>query len=422
MVSGSWNSEVTLRELLPVYQQMFRACLARADSNAILSELEQLSVEIRPLEKLESDVAEQEGIPREDVDPIVVLSKARNKSLRDADYLPIVVKLLKLRHLRFQYSHAQMNLPVNLEVCPSPSGDPHRVDASRFCAVLIGIDEYASYPLQGSVPDVKLIEKYLTEDLGVPGDRIQLLLGSKEHLSPEDPIYPSRVHIVNALLSLITNSKIAHGDNIIVYYSGHGSYYSYNTQEDDEPEYIETLCPIDRDAPGKNGKPVHDISDLELNTILSLIARVKGHHITVILDCCHSGGVCLNIPKVGTRTSSSMAHATLQDMLAAGDKNLMGHTGYRPILANDWHPDMDSYVVLAACRDYQYAKAKKVIREDGTAGYIGIFTDSLVRVLQSGHYKKDTTFADLVRYFDKISHQTPVVAGKYKDMRLWYQT
>ncbi|KAK0207487.1 hypothetical protein IW262DRAFT_1443401 [Armillaria fumosa] len=266
------------------------------------------------------------------------------------------------------------------------------------------------------------MERYLTKDLGVPSNRIQLLLGSKEYLSLGDPMYPTRAHIVDVLLSLITLPEIAHGDNIIIYYSGHGSYYPYHMEEDDEQEYIETLCPIDRDTLGENGKPVPDISDRELNTVLSLIAQAKGHHITVILDYCHSGGVCRNMPEVGARTSPPMARATLQDMLAAGENTLMHHTGYRTILGNDWLPDVDSHVVLAACRDYQYAKAKKVRRADGTvAGYIGIFTDSLVRVLRSGHCKKETTYADLVHYFDKTSHQTPVIAGKYKDARLWYQ-
>ncbi len=265
------------------------------------------------------------------------------------------------------------------------------------------------------------MEKYLTDDLGMPSDRIQLLLGSNEHKSPEDPVNPSRAHIVGALLSLITNPEIAHGDNIIIYYSGHGSYYPHNTEEDDELEYIETLCPIDRDIPGEDGKPVPDISDREFNTILSLVARAKSHCITVMLDCCYSGGVCRDVPELGARTSPPMARATLEDMLVAGEKNLLHHTGYHSILVNDWHPDVDSHVVLAACRDYQYAKAKRVKMEDGTVGYIGIFTDSLVRVLQSGHCKKETTYTDLIRCLDKTSHQTPVVAGTHKDARLWYQ-
>ncbi|SJL17908.1 uncharacterized protein ARMOST_21476 [Armillaria ostoyae] len=412
---------MTLRELPPRYHDISRGYLTPADPDAILSELEQTSEEIRLLEKFELEIAEQLGISAEDIDSVIILLEVKNKVLHDVDYSLSLGKLRKLRSLRHLYSRTRRNLRVDLELCPSPLDAPHRVYASRFWAVLIGINEYASYPLRGCVPDARLMEKFLTKDLGVPSDRIQLLLGSKEHTSHKDPVYPSRARIVGALLSLITNPEIAYGDNIIIYYSGHGSYYPPHTEEDDEPEYIETLCPIDRDTLGENGKPVPDISDREFNTILSLISRAKGHCITVILDCCYSGGVFRNLPEPGARTSPPMARATLQDMLVAGERNLMRHTGYRSILGNDWHPDMDSHVVLAACRDYQYAKAKKAIREDGTAGYIGIFTDSLVRVLRSGYWKKETTYADLVRYLDKTSHQTPVVAGTRKDARLWYQ-
>ncbi|KAK0431440.1 peptidase C14, caspase domain-containing protein, partial [Armillaria borealis] len=157
--------------------------------------------------------------------------------------------------------------------------------ASRFWAVLIGINEYASYPLRGCVPDARLMEKYLTEDFGVPRDRIQLLVGSKEHTSLEDPMNPSHAHIVSALLSLITNPEITYGDNIIIYYSGHGSYYPPHMEEGGPTDYTETLCPIDRDTLDADGFPIPDISDRELNTILTLISRVKGHRITLILDC-----------------------------------------------------------------------------------------------------------------------------------------
>ncbi len=66
-----------------------------------------------------------------------------------------------------------------------------------------------------------------------------------------------------------------------------------------------------------------------------------------------------------------------QDMLLAGDKKLRGSPGYRSILSRDWYPDMDSHVILAACKDYQFAKAAMVKGEDGTEGYIGIFTHGL---------------------------------------------
>ncbi|KAK0472110.1 hypothetical protein IW261DRAFT_1571356 [Armillaria novae-zelandiae] len=125
--------------------------------------------------------------------------------------------------LRLQDSDTQDSLPAILEVHLSLPVSQCRVDGSRFDAVLIGIDEYASYPLQGCVSDVRSMEKYLVESLGVPRDRIQLFLGSREHMSPGDPMYPSRAHIIDTLLSIIHNPEIIYGDSIIIFYAGHGS-------------------------------------------------------------------------------------------------------------------------------------------------------------------------------------------------------
>ncbi|KAK0430391.1 hypothetical protein EV421DRAFT_1744129 [Armillaria borealis] len=82
---------------------------------------------------------------------------------------------------------------------------------------------------------------------------------------------------------------------------------------------------------------------------------------------------------------------------------------------------MGSHVVLAACKAYQFAKTTAVKGKDGEAGYIGIFTNSLVRILRSGNWKKETTYAELVHYCDETVHQTPVVAGNHKCARIWYQ-
>ncbi|KAK0437402.1 hypothetical protein EV421DRAFT_1975516, partial [Armillaria borealis] len=157
--------------------------------------------------------------------------------------------------------------------------------ASRFWAVIIGIDEYThAQRLQCCVSDAQLFEEYLTGDLGMPREHIQLLLGSKEHTSPDDPMYPSRTHITDMLFSLIDNPEIEERDNIIIYFSGHGSAYSCSSYHDvEKPDleteisfsgtgYIEALCPIDRDTCDTNDQPVPDISDRELNTILTLIS------------------------------------------------------------------------------------------------------------------------------------------------------
>ncbi|KAK0462334.1 caspase domain-containing protein [Desarmillaria tabescens] len=309
--------------------------------------------------------------------------------------------------------------PIELEMHSLPPSPSHLVDASQFFAIIIGIDAYGSYPLRGCVSDALLMEKYLTEDLGVPGNHIQLLLGSGEHTSPDDQMNPSRANIINALTSLAANDEVKFGDIIIIYFAGHGS--SYPPSEDGVTYgVIETLCPLDRDSLDAYGKPIPDISDREFNTILSRIAEAKGHRITVILDCCHHSGASRCLPEAGSRTLPPMLSVTLQDMLLAGENNLKYYPSYRSILAKDWYPDTESHVLLAACKDYQFAKEKKVNIDNGTR-YNGIFTDALARALRSSNWNKEMTYTDLVRYLGKTSQQTPVAAGKRRGARIWYQ-
>ncbi|KAK0432993.1 peptidase C14, caspase domain-containing protein, partial [Armillaria borealis] len=151
-------------------------------------------------------------------------------------------------------------------------------------AVVIGIDGYETSALRGCVSDAKMVVEYLTSNLHVPGNHIQLLLRISK---------PTCANIIKAILGLSTNTDIQHGDNILIYFAGHGTTYECA----DYPQYeketaaalgtIEALCPIDRRfKPTATGIP--DISDREINTILAEIAKKKGNHTTFILDCCHS--------------------------------------------------------------------------------------------------------------------------------------
>ncbi|PBL01547.1 hypothetical protein ARMGADRAFT_907113, partial [Armillaria gallica] len=163
---------------------------------------------------------------------------------------------------------------------------------SRFWAVLIGIDAYKSSPLHGCVSDASLMKKFLIDDLGMPKERIQCLLGSHNLIPDGDPLTPSRANIVNTLYSLIHNDEIQLGDNIIIYYAGHGSSYQCSKHSfmgrDCSRDLcpVEALCPIDRDTLDSHGHWVPDISDRELNALFTEISRVKGHKITFVADCC----------------------------------------------------------------------------------------------------------------------------------------
>ncbi len=258
------------------------------------------------------------------------------------------------------------------------------------------------------------MEKYLTTYLRVPRDRIQLLLGSKEHTSVDNPMYPSRAHIISMLTGLITEDKIVNGDNIIIYYAGHGVAY-----DNGDLDFVEALCPIDHDA------VVTDISDREFNCILTEISRAKGHRITVILDCCHSNSISRELPTPGARTIPRTKCATaFHNMLLAGEQTMKSYPKYRPgsILATDWDADMDSHVFIAACEDHQLAYEEEITNEDGTVvEHVGIFTNSFVRALQSGYFNEGSTYEGIINALDFSPRQTPYVAGTRKDTRIWYQ-
>ncbi|KAK0479439.1 hypothetical protein EDD18DRAFT_1086411, partial [Armillaria luteobubalina] len=134
-------------------------------------------------------------------------------------------------------------------------------------AVLIGIDAYEGRPLHSCVSDASLMKNFLINDLSMPKERIQCLLGSHD-LIPDDPIKPSRANIVNTLCNLIHNDEIQLGDNIIIYYAGHGLSYQCSLNHSlTRPNCgmdlcpVEALCPIDRDILDSHRHWVPDISD-----------------------------------------------------------------------------------------------------------------------------------------------------------------
>ncbi|PBK79276.1 hypothetical protein ARMGADRAFT_909351, partial [Armillaria gallica] len=171
--------------------------------------------------------------------------------------------------------------------------------------VLIGINGYPSDPLDSCMEDALAMEEYFVNDLTVPKERIQCLLGQKNvDRSVEASSIPSRRNILSIFPSLMTNDKIRNDDPIIIFFAGHGLRYLVSYEDDDNDsdykgvhnceyplEFMEALCPIDRGILDSNNNPIPDISDWEFNTILSVLSCAKGHRITVLLDCCHAGSI-----------------------------------------------------------------------------------------------------------------------------------
>lgn len=287
------------------------------------------------------------------------------------------------------------------------------------------------------------MEDWMKDTLGVPKTQIKLLLGersdtSSEHI-PDDALRPTRANILNTFHGLATNSEIKKGDSIIIFFSGHGSSYqcldcrraifgdtdsSWKTSSAPdsalEVEFhkdrcpIEAICPIDRDSL-ENGAHIPDISDREINNILAKIHQMTGAYITVILDCCHSGGATKAPQEGSVRATRPLGQKTFVRMLDCAKDSMGGWSGYRDVWEKKWLPDMGSHIVLAACRDYQLAKETE---QDGH-GYRGVFTSALVKTLTSGVLNEGSTYVDLIDALPKWDSQTPVVAGNRKKERLW---
>ncbi|PBL01552.1 hypothetical protein ARMGADRAFT_220429 [Armillaria gallica] len=290
--------------------------------------------------------------------------------------------------------------------------------ASRFWAVLIGIDAYQSNPLHGCVSDALMMKELLMVKFEVPEHRIQCLLGSNDP-TPGSSTIPSRANIINVFYNLIGNAEIQRGDNIIIYYAGYGS--SYHCSQQCAPNStcrkagvcpIEAMCPIDRDTVDPDSRRwIPDISDREINALFTQISRTKGHKITFLTDCCYSGGMSRDSsPPTATRAMAPTSHSDVDDMLRAAHTRLRHLPRYRSVLSPDWQPDMSSHVLVAACQDYQTA------RESGG----GEFTWSLVDALTSGAYNQGTTYQDLADLLNRSHTQTPSICGDHMNEPLWY--
>lgn len=277
-----------------------------------------------------------------------------------------------------------------------------------------------------------MIMRCLIEDVGVPESRIQLILANHGD-SSNNPDYASRANIIEKLHSLRYNSQIQKGDNIVIYFSGHGSRYDCSelypavVNGADHVGSIDAFCPADGGQYVNNHR-IPNISDRELNTIISLIADAKGSNITFIADCCHSGGITRTIPISGTirvmpAPNGKEGVSQLQYMLEVGEESLRRRAPGRvpSVLSAGWKADMTSHVLLAACADFQYAMEAR--RPNGSVN--GVFTEALVRALQSG-LNADTTYVELGRVVETITRrihwQTPTVVGDRRKWLLWYRS
>ncbi|KAK0439715.1 uncharacterized protein EV420DRAFT_1733519 [Desarmillaria tabescens] len=250
----------------------------------------------------------------------------------------------------------------------------------------------SSYSMEGKIQKLGGLEARLAQEYGVAdADAIRQETKARS-TSVGDPRYHEymqlyelnylRRRMARTTAGCRIDSRILHGDIILIYFAGHGSGYPEPGHREDGPDNaIEAICPIDRGTELTDGTLIPDISDRELNAILSVISSAKGHRITVFLDCGFVGTHFRGFPPPGARSIRSlMNRASPLDMLRASDKDLAHFPGYQSVLDPDWSPDEDCFIMVVASQEYGYAKE---VQFKGQDGFHGIFTYSLLRALRS---------------------------------------
>jgi pimeloyl-ACP methyl ester carboxylesterase len=217
--------------------------------------------------------------------------------------------------------------------------------------LLVGIDNYApnsviSIPsLQGCENDIRAIETYLQNQIA--GE--WTLRQSKRLLNQE----ATRQAIIEGFQQYLCQA--GSDDIALFYYSGHGG--QEKAPEEFwhlEPDHLdETLVCYDSRTPGN-----HDLADKELRYLLAQVAK-KNPRIIVILDSCHSGSGTRNIPQGVRLAPEDTRERKLESFIFAQDStftNLLLTSSEVDKKKTGLDLPKGRHILLAACRDYQYAK------------------------------------------------------------------
>lgn len=205
-------------------------------------------------------------------------------------------------------------------------------------ALLIGIN-YWGTPLQLTAchRDVYNIGNLLRNFFG-----FQEIIELTENEPSNKEKLPTKDNILLNLSLLL--KKMKSGDELFVYYSGHG-YYIENPFSDEKDKRDELLCPLDCDShPSGFGYIVDD-------TILHMFQSTPASNLNIcfIIDACHSGSIC-DLPY-------SYDGLTTTAEITPKNEKMRNHV-----------------LNISSCRDDEVSYENQIINQ-------GIFTGTFVRYL-----------------------------------------
>ncbi len=286
---------------------------------------------------------------------------------------------------------------------------------SGLHALLIAVDHYLpgflpggmSYgSLHGCVRDVSHVEGFLRGILKVPADKITKLSSTNPDVGrptepPETP--PSYENIVKAMMDL--TARAAKGDQVFIHYSGHGGQAKtiYPARKG-ETGVDETLVPYN----------IHDpkaryVRDLELAALLKAMTD-KGLYVTLVFDCCHSGGATRGeLNDVGVRGVDfiDMSERPTESLVTLPETlTTRGLSKGEGLL-----PEPKGYTLLAACSPFEKALEFPFDGKEKNGALTYWFLDAM-RKIGPGLTYKMLHDRILTRIHSQFASQTPMLEGE----------
>lgn len=258
------------------------------------------------------------------------------------------------------------------------------VEAGQIRALLIGVTQYRSLPLQqwlmGPAHDVVLLQELLTRRFRVDPAQIVTLAGwpELEHLRP------TRANIVRAFTRMADLAEP--GDQIVIFLAGHGSQQPA-TQDANEADGLDEIF-LPADAAGWHGAVGHvenAIVDNEIRVWIHAI-RQKGAFVWMIVDACHSGTMTRGAPATYARDRHIPSGVLVpEDPLTAAVHRVPGRQSPREVSqtsteATSLQATAGGFVALMATQPNELTLEKPL--PSATSPVHGLFTYTLVQVLQ----------------------------------------
>lgn len=287
-------------------------------------------------------------------------------------------------------------------------------------ALLIGVDCYmpnllpdGSYykNLGGCVRDINHVEAFLKDFQKVPENQIIKLTASPSEederipMEPPDKL-PTRNNMIAAFRKL---SEIAPaGSQVYIHYSGHGGRAKTVFPEIKGRDGIdEGLVPTDLGT--TEGQYLRDLDLAQL--LKELVA--KDLTVTAILDCCHSGGATRGDSEIrGMNVVDEKPLLPGQEIVIPQEtQKSWKEEGTRGLKAEGL-PVSEDYVVVAACRQneyaYEYAFNRETREKNGALTYWLLDT---LRQKNAGQTYQDLFDRVNAKIHTQFPQQTPMLMG-----------